>query len=425
MVELQVVSGLKSDPAADSGAAIEDRTTVGRVALLGVDAPGLRPRMLVAQGDQVAQGQPVFVDRAHPAIVFVAPVAGTIESISYGLRRTLSSLIIRIGARSADPVKEQIQTATAEGLRAALLARGLWPAFLTRPFGRIPAPEAKADAIFVTVTGDNRLAPDPRVVLAGQIESFRTGLRLLALLTDGTVHVCQTPGPDLSEGLGERVRAAFFASGAPSGLAGTHVHRLHPVGLAGRVWTIGYQDVAAIGTLAETGIYDPGRVVSLCGPRVARPRLLRTVAGANVMDLIGNETVPGRDGAPLATLSGTARTGRPAAWLGRYHQQITVLDGAAPRAKTVGRGLRWWFGQERAGPGPLIPTAALERALSLDILPVPLLRALSVGDAETARKLGCLELVEEDVAALSHACSSGADYGRMLRHVLDELAEDA
>ena len=74
---------------------------------------------------------------------------------------------------------------------------------------------------------------------------------------------------------------------------------------------------------------------------------------------------------------------------------------------------------------PLIPTNALERALGFDIPVVPFLRALSVGDAETAKRLGCLELVEEDVAAASLACTSGADYGRMLRHVLDELAEDA
>ena len=76
-------------------------------------------------------------------------------------------------------------------------------------------------------------------------------------------------------------------------------------------------------------------------------------------------------------------------------------------------------------PGPLSPTAALERALAFDIPLVPFLRALSVGDAETASRLGCLEMVEDDVAAVSLACTSGADYGQMLRHVLDEISEDA
>ena len=76
-------------------------------------------------------------------------------------------------------------------------------------------------------------------------------------------------------------------------------------------------------------------------------------------------------------------------------------------------------------PAPLVPTAALERALAFDVPVVPFLRALSVGDAETASRLGCLEMLEEDLSAVSLACTSGADYRRMLRHVLDELAEDA
>ena len=52
---------------------------------------------------------------------------------------------------------------------------------------------------------------------------------------------------------------------------------------------------------------------------------------------------------------------------------------------------------------------------------VPLLRALQLGDVERARDLGALELVEEDVAALSQACLSNSDYGRLLRIVLDQL----
>jgi len=55
------------------------------------------------------------------------------------------------------------------------------------------------------------------------------------------------------------------------------------------------------------------------------------------------------------------------------------------------------------------------------LFPVPLLRALQLGDAERARELGALELVEEDLAALSSACVSNSDYGRLLRRVLDQL----
>ena len=51
------------------------------------------------------------------------------------------------------------------------------------------------------------------------------------------------------------------------------------------------------------------------------------------------------------------------------------------------------------------------------------MRALAVRDSESAARLGALGLVEEDVALLSNLCTSGSDYGKLLRNVLDDLAE--
>jgi Na+-transporting NADH:ubiquinone oxidoreductase subunit A len=69
----------------------------------------------------------------------------------------------------------------------------------------------------------------------------------------------------------------------------------------------------------------------------------------------------------------------------------------------------------------LIPGDWLEAQAPPGIYAVPLMRALQLGDAERARQLGALELVEEDLAPLSRACVSNADYGLLLRRVLDQL----
>ena len=404
---------------------LHESAAVKQIALLGADLPGMRPKLLCEQGDPVERGQAVFHDRANPEVVFVSPVSGIVHSITLGPRRSLSALVIASDSDQHEPAPDVVKPVTAENLRALLLAKGMWPSFLTRPYGRIPAPDAVPDAIFVTVTPDNPHAPDPRVVLEDQRGSFAAGLKALALLTSGPVHVCQTPGVDLTAGCGASVRGAFFPEAPSSGLSGTHIHRLHPVDQNRSVWSIGYQDLAAIGKLIETGVQDFSRVVALAGPRAKRPRLIRTIAGASLQDLIRGETLPGEQGSPLCVLSGSVANGRQASWLGRYHQQVTLLDGAQPRRKITQKGLGRVFRKTSPHPAPLIPTAALEHALPFDIPVVPFLRALSVGDAETASRMGCLEMVEEDVAAVSLACTSGADYGRMLRHVLDELAEDA
>jgi len=425
-VMLTVLPGFKIDHTQLPEQRVEEGAAVKQIALLGSDLPGLRPKLLCEQGERVTRGQAVFHDRANPDVVFVSPVSGVVESITLGPRRSLSALVIRSDSDQPEPDPVVTAMSSAEEVRETLLAKGFWPAFLTRPYGRIPAPDAVPDAIFVTVTPDNPHAPDPRVVLdEGQHDAFAAGLKAIALLTSGPVHVCQTPGTNVAAGCGDRIRGSFFSDAPSSGLSGTHIHRLHPVDKGRSVWSIGYQDVAAIGRLIETGVHDFSRLVTFTGARAVQPRLIRTVAGANLQGLIREETLPGNHGSPLCVLSGSVTNGRQASWLGRYHQQITLLDNTQPRRMVSKGGLLGLFRQASSRPAPVIPTAALEQALPFDVPVVPFLRALSVGDAETASRMGCLEMVEEDVAAVSLACTSGADYGRMLRHVLDELAEDA
>ena len=62
--------------------------------------------------------------------------------------------------------------------------------------------------------------------------------------------------------------------------------------------------------------------------------------------------------------------------------------------------------------------------MPLDILPVPLLRALLVKDTDIAQALGCLELAEEDLALTSFVCPAKQDYGAALRLNLDQIEKE-
>ncbi|HSG93963.1 MAG TPA: hypothetical protein VLA28_00475 [Afifellaceae bacterium] len=304
-----------------------------------------------------------------------------------------------------------------DGVRTFLLKSGLWPAFRARPYGRIPDPAAMPHAIFVTAIDTNPLAVDPTVVIGSQAGLFRSGLDALVMLTDGPVFVCQSPGRALAEESGKQIRCVRFDGPHPAGLPGTHIHCLAPVGGGRVVWHIGYQDLIAIGHLLSTGKPSTERVVALAGSGIRDPRLVRTRLGASLDDLTEGELGDG----DFRIVSGSPLSGREAGFLGRYHSQVSVLPqpGETARPLIFSRLL----GYRCDVPSPLIPLAAFERVLPLDILPVPLLRALSVGDAETAERLGCLQLVEEDMALLSYVCASRADYGALLRSVLDDLEE--
>ena len=229
--------------------------------------------------------------------------------------------------------------------------------------------------------------------------------------------MCQRPGAAFGIRESARIISAEFSGPHPAGAAGAQVHRLNPVENKGSVWTIDYQDVIAIGYLLQTGQYFSKRVIALSGPFVQRPRLIRTCLGASLHELTADELVAS---GYAKVISGSALSGRTTQFLGRYHRQVTAIPDSA---KSQGRFP--FLKAKNPAPQPLVPTRAIEGALPFHIPPVPLMRALSVGDSETARRLGCLALVEEDVALLTALCASGVDYGSLLRQVLTDLENAA
>ncbi len=386
----------KRRPAVRPGPDVEDRRQIDEVALQGADYPGVRPRLLVSEGDRVAAGQPILVDRLRPQIAVTAPLASVVRSIRRGPRRSLGEIVLDRDGRDAESFE-------ISDVRSAMLTSGLWATFRTRPFGLIPDPDARPEAIFVTATPRGGAAPDPRPVIEASGENFGNGVAALEALTDGAVHVCQTAGPDLASG--SRVRCTVF-EGVRQQSPSAQVDRLRPVGPARQVWIIDYADAISLGVLLSTGRLMRDRVITLAGSAVDRPRLIRTFPGASLRDLISPYLVIER---PLSVLVGPTAARREAAWLGARDQQVTVV----PRLPLP---------DEPARLRPIVPGERLEDVLPIATHTVPLMRALSIGDAETAERLGALALVEEDVAPLNGLCTSGARYDRLLRRVLDDLA---
>lgn len=388
-------------------------------AILGDDFPGLRPEFRVAAGDHVRTGQILFVDRRMPDISFASPATGVVAAIEYGARRTFGKVVIE----TADDMPLEIPVSDAPGQRrglvSLLLGSGLWPSFLARPFGRLAQPGTEPAAIFVTAIDTNPFAANPAMVLAPNLRLFERGVKALAILTEGPVFVCQGPGTDLIQGSG-RIGVMRFEGPHPAGLPGTHIHRLLPASAKRMVWHIGYQDVVAIGDLLINRRYRSERVVARGGPASERPCPVEARLGSNLADIAKSD-----NGASHAVLvSGSVLSGRRSDYLGRYHTQMTMLS--PPGADDSGFMLdRQRVPARKDVPRPLIPLEAFERAMPLDILPVPLLRALSAGDTETAVRLGCLELVEEDLALMSYLCPGHNDYGALLRRMLDEIAGES
>ncbi len=436
---IRIEKGLDVPVAGAPELTISDGNAVATVGLVGWDTPGLKPRMAVAVGDRVRRGQLLYVDKRNPDVYYTAPGAGIVKAIHRGQRRVLNSVVIELAGDDALSWSPNENDAAA--IRKLLCEAGLWTALRTRPFGRIPKPDAKPNSIFVTAINTNPLAGDPALVIGEDREAFERGIAVIAKLTDGKVFICTRPGAGVPCPDDEQFVLAGFDGPHPAGLVGTHIHFLDPVSTKKTVWHIGYQNVMAIGRLFRDGSLPTERVIALGGPMVRKPRLIRTRRGASTADLLRGELEPGNS----RVISGSVLSGHRASgmlgWLGAYHNQISVLAEGSPREF-----LAWMrpghdkYSATRAyasallrkddypltttqngSPRAMVSIGAFERVMPLDILPTPLLKALLVRDTDAAQQLGCLELDEEDLALCSFVCNGKYDYGPHLRKALDEI----
>jgi Na+-transporting NADH:ubiquinone oxidoreductase subunit A len=425
---------------------IEDGAAVRHVALVGDDYVGLKPTLAVSEGDSVALGQLLFEDKARPGVRHTSPGAGKVVAVNRGAKRKFESLVIRLEGSDEKTFSSasDLGSLNRDKVRETLVESGLWTAFRTRPFSRVPAPDTAPHSIFVTALDTRPLAADPAVVHQGNEDDFERGLALLPHLTDGTVWLCRRPGAPISAGHVERVQVEEFAGPHPAGLPGTHIHFVEPASEKRTVWSVDYQDVLAMGRLFRTGRLSVERVVSLAGPVVRRPRLLRTRLGASVEELVAHEGGTGDE----RWVAGSVLHGRtaegPHAYLGRYHLQIAGL-GVEPRRPFLGwlgpgfsiysrlpifasalvPGKRFAFNTDAHGdPRAIVPIGVYEKVMPLDLMPTALLKSLMVGDAERAQELGCLELDEEDLALCAFVDPGKGDFGAALRRVLTNIEKE-
>lgn len=415
------------------------------VAVVGDDSVGMKPTMEVQVGDMVKTGQLLFTNKKASGQRFVAPGNGKVVAINRGAKRKFESLVIELSGDDAvtfiDDPDQPVANLSSERIRDTLVESGLWASFRTRPYGKIPEIDTLPVSLFITAIDTEPLAPPPEIIISKHADDYKRGLELLNRLLEVPIHYCCSDR-DLNDA--EKIdnfRYWAFTGPHPAGLASTHIHFIDPVHEKKTVWHIGYQDVLSIGYLFRTGTLPTERTVSLAGPGVKNPSLVTTRQGADLNDLCRDEL----EDEPLRIISGSVLSGRTAdgyhAYLGRYHNQVSVLP------DNSGRSLFNWAmpGAKRFSVKPVFssavkkllkldmntavwgghraiyPLGTYELVMPLDIIPTYLMRALMVGDTEKSKALGCLELIEEDLAPCSFVCPGKNEFASQLRQVLTSI----
>ena len=414
-----------------------------QVALLPQEAWGIKVQMLVAVGDQVKVGSPLFCDRRDPDVIFTSPAAGTVAAVNRGARRAAQSVVIDVAN-----FDEHAEMPSSDGSRASLVAAlavsGLWPNLRQRPFDKVAVSSTTPQAIFVTATDTNPLAVDPLHLVASREADVQAGLKAMLTLSGGKVYFNTDGANDWSAFLVEGVEQHGFKGPHPAGNAGVHINALHPVNLERNVWHVDVQNLADMGAYLNSGKVPTARKVAVVGPAASKSEIVETQRGAsmNVFSSYADSTVRFVSGSLLA--GATANPGEEKGFLGRFAQQVSIVDDTPEREfinwmKPIGS--RWSMsgtylakfvkksfttdtdlnGGERA----IVPIGSYEKVMPFDIMPTQLIKALASNDVTMAEKLGVLEIVEEDIALCQYVCPAKVDITDMLRTMLTLIEKES
>lgn len=399
----------------------------GVVALCPSDFKGLNPRLLVREGDRVLAGSPVLADKKCPDILFTSAVSGTVEQVVRGDKRKLLAVLIK-----ADEVQEyldfgakEINSLSAAEVKETLLKSGLWAGMIQRPYGIIADPEVKPKAIFVSAFNTAPLAADLEYALSGEAEAIQAGVKALAKLTDGGVHVSLCEEQYSSSPLHKLEGATLhtFSGKHPAGNVGVQISHISPIKKEETVWTVSLVMLAAIGKLFLTGKYDLRRKVAVTGPMASDPSYIETLPGMPMKEITGFCA----EAEEVRIISGDVLTGAAVGaegYLRFQDNQITLIkEGTKKELLGWARPFRfnqysadhtyfnWCLGWLRPGKkyamdtnlhgGPralVMSDAYYAKVLPMDIYPLYLIKACLAGDIEKMEKFGIYEVLPEDLA---------------------------
>ncbi|MBD3421958.1 MAG: Na(+)-translocating NADH-quinone reductase subunit A [Chitinivibrionales bacterium] len=421
-----------------------------RVGIHPTEFRGVKPKLLCKEGETVKCGQSLFFDKRNPDVHFAAPAGGRIESVNYGPRRIIESIVIKPDWDAADVQfgtrsKSDISKMSREEALKLLLDSGAFVSFRQRPFDKIPDPSRAPKSIFITAMNSAPNAGDPAFMLKERGEELQLGIHLLTKLTDGKVHLCYDPQRDVETFAGlEGAQHHSFAGKHPKGLVGTHIHFVDPIKKGDIVWYLDAWHVYAIGWLLQRGTCCTEKVIALAASGVAQPRYIKTMVGAPLKPIIADSLKQGE----MRLIAGTALFGETKSeddYLPFYESNLQAIPEGRRRhfmgwampgfnaysassnvfASSLAPGKVWNFDTNlNGGHRTIVWTDVYDQVMPLDIYTNFLVKAILADEVDETEQLGLLEVSDEDFALATYLCPSKVDISAIIRRGLDVIEKE-
>ena len=410
------------------------------------DFEGVKPTVVVKEGDKVKAGDALFVNKAYPEVKFASPVSGTVTLIERGERRKVLSVQVEADAKQeyVDFGKKDVSKLSADDVKASLLEAGLFGYINQLPYAISTNPTTAPKAIFVSALRDMPLAGDFEFEVKGQEADFQTGLEALSKIAKVYVGV----GKDsqlVPVNVNVPVEYVVFSGKCPAGNVGVQVNHLAPVNKGEVVWTVDPTAVLFFGRLFNTGKVNLTRTLALAGSEVENPAYFDAMVGAQVSL---NELV--KADKTLRIIAGNPLTGKPQTGatvvVGAHCSEITVIpegDHAdeifgwiMPRFKqfSVSRSyFSWLFPKKdgyvldarvKGGERHMIMSGEYDKVLPMDIYGEFLIKAIIAQDIDKMEALGIYEVSPEDFALAEFVDSSKLELQKIVREGLNMLRKE-
>ena len=403
------------------------------------DFTGVKPKVVVKEGDAVKVGDALFVDKLHPEVKFVSPVSGTVSMVERGDRRKLLSIRVK-----PDGKQETRQFDVKGDMKELLAESGLFAFFRQRPYDVVANPEDTPKAIFISGFNSMPLSQNFEYVLKGQEKEFQAGISALSKIAK--VHLgisAKQTSPALTGA--KDCEVTVFDGPAPAGNVGVQINHVDPINKGEVVWTLGAEEVIFVGRLMTTGKVDLTRTIALAGSEVKAPKYYRILVGQKLTTLLENNV--NLEGSRV--INGNVMTGLKSCadgFLAAHATEVNVIpegDHAdefmgwiMPRFNSFSTSrsyFSWLLGKKKeytidarikGGERHMIMSGEYDRVFPMDIYAGYLIKAIITGDIDRQEALGIYEVAPEDFALAEFVDSSKLELQRIVREGLDILRKE-
>ncbi len=410
------------------------------VALVPDTFLGLKPKVVVKEGDAVVAGDALFVDKLHPEVKFVSPTSGTVSLVERGDRRKLLSVRVKADGKNAAREFD-----TKGDVKALLLESGLFGFFRSRPYDVAANPDEQPKAIFVSAFNSMPLSQDFEVALKGNEKAFQAGITALSKIAHVHLGVSVSQSsPALTAA--KDCEVTVFDGPAPAGNVGVQINHVSPINKGEVVWTLGAEEVIFVGRLMLTGKVDLTRTIALAGSQVKNPQYYTALVGTPLSAIIDGKLLSQDD---IRIINGNVMTGTKASasdFLAAHATEVNVIPEGAhadeflgwimPRFSTFSTHrsyFSWLMGKKKeydldarvkGGERHMIMSGEYDRVFPMDIYAGYLVKAILTGDIDRQEALGIYEVAPEDFAIAEFVDSSKLELQRIVREGLDILRKE-